>query len=409
MFTNIFTNMLDIKPIFNSLRRAKTGAIMLLIQIAITVAIVSNAAFIIVDRLDYLNQETGYPEQDIFSFSVTTFGNNIDKIQQIQIDEAMLRDIPGVVNAVHMSEVPLSGSGSASSFYLEADPNNSKAIRSAYTMGDENLIDTLGVTIIEGRNYTQDEVVIQQNPTEVPTVGLTSKAFADEMFPEGNALGNTIYFGPYPLKIIGIIEKMKGPWLKDSSADNVVIFPVVSEQNFQKIVIRTQPGQRTAVMRQVEERMLAAYSQRVVSNIIAMDESKREYNAADILMMRMLIVLISVLVMVTALGIFGLTVFNINKRTKQIGTRRALGARKSDIVRYFLVENCIICSVGLLIGSVAAIYLGQALMTQYSLPLLDNNYVAVTALLVFVVSLLAVLLPANKAANISPSIATRSV
>lgn len=401
--------MLDIKPIFNSLRRSKAGAMMLFVQIAITLAIVSNAAFIIMDRIDYLQQETGYPEEDIFHFSVVTFGTDIDKIQQIQNDETMLRNLPGVINAVHMSEVPLSGSGSASSFSLDADPENSKSARAAYSMGDENIIDTLGVTIIEGRNYSQEEVVIQYNPDEVPTVGLVTKAFAQEMYPEGDALENTLYFGPYPLKIIGIVEKMKGPWLKDRASDNMIIFPMVTEQNFQKIVVRTEPGQRAAVMRQIEDLMIEEYDKRVISTPRAMDVAKDDYNASDILMMRMLVVLICVLVLVTALGIFGLTVFNINKRTKQIGTRRALGARKSDIVRYFLVENSIICVLGLATGSVAAIYLGQALMTHYSLPALDSTYVAVTAAMVFLVSLASVLMPSIKASNISPSVATRSV
>ena len=126
-------------------------------------------------------------------------------------------------------------------------------------------------------------------------------------------------------------------------------------------------------------------------------------------MMRMLIVLIIVLVLVTVLGIFGLTVFNISKRTKQIGTRRALGARKSAIVRYFMVENGLICIAGLLVGSVADIYLGNALLQTYSLPALDNLYIIFTALFVFIMSLVSVLLPANKAANISPSVATRSI
>ncbi|WP_371194944.1 ABC transporter permease [Glaciecola sp. SC05] len=401
--------MLEIKPIFNSLRRSKAGAMMLLIQIAITVAIVSNAAFIIYDRINYLQQETGYPEQDVFSFSVLTFGTDIDKVQQIQKDEDMLRNVPGVINAVHMSEIPLSGSGSASSFALDADPTDSKTARSAYAFGDENMISTLGVKILEGRDFTQEDVVIQTTPDEIPTVTVVSKGFADDLFPEGDALGSIFHFGPYPIKIIGIIEKMKGPWLKDRAADNMILFPLVTEQTFQKMIVRTEPGQRAAVMRQVEELMLANYDQRVITSPQGMDDAKQEYNASDILMMRMLIVLISVLVMVTALGIFGLTVFNINKRTKQIGTRRALGARKSAIVRYFLVENSLICVFGLALGSIAAIYLGQALLTHYSLPALDNTYVVVTAVCVLCVSLLSVLVPANRAANISPSVATRSV
>jgi putative ABC transport system permease protein len=126
-------------------------------------------------------------------------------------------------------------------------------------------------------------------------------------------------------------------------------------------------------------------------------------------MARMLMVIIVVLIMITIVGIFGLTLFNISKRTKQIGTRRALGARKSDIVKYFLVENAMVCIVGLVVGSAGAVYLGTLLLQEYSLPALDNAFILYTAGFVFLISLMSVLVPANRAANISPSIATRSI
>ena len=120
-------------------------------------------------------------------------------------------------------------------------------------------------------------------------------------------------------------------------------------------------------MAQIEELLLNHESQRVIYRIEGLDESKAAYMARDRLVMRMLIVLIVVLVLVTA-GIFGLTLFNISKRTKQIGTRRALGARRSAIVRYFLVENALVASVGIVLGAGLAMLLGQQLMTVFLCP-----------------------------------------
>jgi len=401
--------MLEIKPILNALRRSKAGALMLLIQIAITTAIVSNAAYIIYDRIQYLQQDTGYPEDEIFSFVATTFGSDIDLSQQFELDEDMLRSIPGVKSASMISEMPLSGSGSASSFNLTPENQNHRSVRAAYTAGDEHIIDALGVKLIEGRNFTFDDVIISQEMSEAPKVVIVSKAFLDEMFPDGDGLGNTIYMGSMSFQIVGVTEKMMGPWLKDRRSENLIVMPFANARIYQKFIVRTEPSQRAAVMRQIEERMLSAYDKRVILRSEGMDESKANYNSSDTLMLRMLIVLITVLVLITGLGIFGLTLFNINKRTKQIGTRRALGARKSAIVRYFLVENCIICIAGLTLGSVTAIYLGDVLLTQYSLPALDKSYVVMTAVFVMVVSLVSVLMPAYRASNISPSIATRSV
>ncbi|MFY8327228.1 ABC transporter permease [Pseudoalteromonas sp. ZZD1] len=402
--------MLEIKPIFHALCRSKVGAVLLLIQIAITTAIVSNAAFIIQDRIAFLNQETGYPEQDLFKFNVMTFGKDVDLSQQFELDEAMLRALPGVESAAQSSSIPLSGSGSASSFNLKPAPQESKSVRTAYFFIDEHGLDTYGVKLISGRNFSEDEVLITNSPTDRTTnVTVITEALANELFPESDALGKTIYFGDLPLKVIGITAPMKGPWLKDSHPNNVALIPYIQSRTYAQFAVRAKPGQRAAVMKDIESLMLKNYSKRVINNIRGLDELKDEYMAADKLMMRMLIVLITILVLVTALGIFGLTLFNISKRTKQIGTRRALGARKSAIINYFLVENALICSVGLFLGVIAALLLGQMLMQHFSIAALPPSYIAITAVMVFFMSLLAVLGPAKRAANISPSIATRTI
>ena len=401
--------MLEIKPIFNSLLRSKAGALMLLVQIALTTMIVSNAASIIIDRVQYLSQETGYPEDEIFSFSVMSFDKTLDLTQKFEETETMLRNIPGVKNAGLFNAVPVSGSGSATGLGLKPANERGQDSRSAYYMADENALDTLGINLIEGRNIRADEVIESQTRDAFPKVVLLTKTLANELFPAGDGLGQTIYFGDMPLEIIGITEKMMGPWLKDSRPDNVAIIPFVSASTFQKIIVRTEPAQRAAIMRQIEDIMLEDHNKRVIVGLRGMDEAKEMYNAADTLMLRMLVVLIVVLLSVTALGIFGLTVFNINKRTKQIGTRRALGARKSAIINYFLVENIIICLAGTAIGSIAAVFLGQSLLNFYSLPALDSLYILSTVVFVVIISILSVIMPASRAANISPSIATRSI
>ena len=401
--------MSDLKPIFNALLRSKAGALMLLFQIAITTAIVSNAAFIIYDRMTYLTMDTGYPEEEIFYFRVTSFAENIDHNQQIELDETLLRNIPSVINASHFSAVPLSGSGSSSSFSIVPAPEDGLSVNAAYTAADHNAIDTLGVNLIAGRNFTEEDVVHSKNYDKLPTVAIVSKAWADEIFPDEDPLGKTFYAGADPAKIIGIVEHMMSPWPNSSVADKVIIFPMINGTARQKFVVRAHAGERAAVMRQVEDLLLQENNQRVITSMQGLDDAKAEYNASDTLMLRMLLVLIVVLISVTALGIFGLTLFNISKRTKQIGTRRAIGARKSDIIRYFLLENTMVCVGGLVVGCIGAIVVAEQLMQLYSLPALDYAYVAGTAVFVLLISWLAVIVPAKRAANISPSIATRSI
>ncbi|MBD1582821.1 ABC transporter permease [Pseudoalteromonas sp. S16_S37] len=401
--------MSELKPIFNALCRSKVGAILLLLQIAITTAIVSNSAFIISEKIAYIEQNTGYPEQDIFKFEVMSFGESIDYMRQGELDEAAIRQMPGVVDAVMVNSVPLSGGGSASTFSLGPTGEKRKGVNASIFEADSHFLNTFGVKILEGRNFTESEVSVVEEYSQYPNIGLITKAMADELFPDGDALGKTLYQGDRPMQIIGITDVMKGPWLQSERRDRSAILPFVFAQKLTLFSVRTEPGQRAQVMQQIEQHMSSLESKRVIEGLQGLDEVKADYVAPDRLTMRMLLVMIVVLTLITALGIFGLTLFNISKRTKQIGTRRALGARKSDIIRYFLIENCLISVVGLTVGSGAAILMAQQLMKHYSISQMPLFYVLLTAVGVLLMSLLAVVGPAKRAANISPSIATRTI
>lgn len=401
--------MSELIPIFNALRRSKAGALMLLFQIAITTAIVSNAAYIIYDRLTYLHQDTGYPENEIFHFRIMSFAEDVNYNQRYEMDKALIRNIPGVIDVTTTNAVPLTGSGSSSSFRVAPEPEESVTASAAYLTVNENALQTFGLEVMAGRNFTREDVLVTDSPNDLPTVAIVSKAFADAIFPEGDGLGKTAYYGATPFKIIGTIENMRGPWLHSESAENVILFPLVQGQPRQRFVVRTHPNERNSVMAQIEDLLLEEDNQRVINNLETLDKSKADYNASDTLMLRMLLVLIVILIAVTALGNFGLTMFNIGKRTKQIGTRRALGARKSAIIRYFLLENTLVCLAGLIPGCIGAILLAEQLMQLYSVSALDYSYVLATAVFVLLISLLAVIVPAQRAANISPSIATRTI
>src|SRR5262245_38559029 len=108
-------------------------------------------------------------------------------------------------------------------------------------------------------------------------------------------------------------------------------------------------------------------------------------------------------------GIAGLAAFNVTTRTKQLGTRRAIGARKFHILRYFVVENWLITTVGALLGCALALIVGLKLGEMYMMPRLPLFYLVAGVLGLWTLGLLAVLVPARRAASISPATATRMV
>ena len=126
-------------------------------------------------------------------------------------------------------------------------------------------------------------------------------------------------------------------------------------------------------------------------------------------MVKLLTAVIIVLTGVTGLGIVGLAWFSVTQRRKQIGTRRALGATRLDVIRYFMVENGLITSLGLGIGLAGTLGLNWFLDTQYEVGRVPWWYLPIGMASLWILGQLAVLLPARRAANISPAIATRSI
>jgi putative ABC transport system permease protein len=138
-------------------------------------------------------------------------------------------------------------------------------------------------------------------------------------------------------------------------------------------------------------------------------DSQRQLNAAGRNMALFLSAVTALMLAVCCLGVFGLTAFNVSSRTKQIGVRRAVGARKRDIVAHFLGESALILGSGAVLGTVLALALGQWLADHYGEPRLDLACVLVGIVTLCAIGQLAAWQPARRAASVPPSIATRTV
>jgi putative ABC transport system permease protein len=174
-------------------------------------------------------------------------------------------------------------------------------------------------------------------------------------------------------------------------------------------VVRTKPGLRDTAMRIAAEHLGGSNPSRLIQWARPLDYFKNRSYAADQNMGIFLVAVTIMLLVITAVGILGLATFNVSTRTKQIGTRRAVGARRSDIVTYFLVENWLITTIGVVIGCALALASGYWLSIKYELPRLDLYYLAGGVPLLWILGLLAAWHPARRASGVSPAIATRTV
>ncbi|WP_445776952.1 FtsX-like permease family protein [Shewanella sp.] len=402
--------MLHIKPILSSLMRSKSSPILLLLQIILSVAIVANASFIIYERLSLMQRESGYAEAQILTFSVYNFDPAIDNIKQNEVDQLILRALPNVIDASSSNMLPLSDSGWMDRYVDGPNEDTAKSTPGfAFYLGNDHLLNVMGAKLVAGRNFNPDE--INTNIDDPGMLALVSQPLAKAFWGDESPLGKTMYQGTQTVTIIGVVDKLQGAWVDHENFEYSVIQNVDfgGSSSNKMYMVRALPEHIPALEEAIRSALHAENPNRVLDNFQTVAELKNLSYSNHRLMATVLSMMVVLLLLITALGLTGMVMFNIQRRTKQIGTRRALGARKRDIIQYFMVENYLICIVGGVIGGVLALVLGQQLMSLYSLPMVPVIYPIMSVIGLLVVTTLAVIVPATKAANISPAMATRSV
>jgi putative ABC transport system permease protein len=400
--------IMGIRPIVSALLRNSAGAVLVSLQIAITLAIVVNAVYLTTQRVTLVGRPTGIDDQNIFSFTVEGFEKDFDFIGMVRADMALLRQMPGVIDAAPMQQVPLSGSGSSSGYYSLPDKKGKDSPANIFRT-DEHGGNTLGIKLSDGKDLDDSMVEWKQKDEQgQPPVAVVSQGFAEALFPgEKNLVGKNFYDDQSkPIRIIGVIEHMHGSWVGWDKVDRVMLVPRISE--WTRYVVRTRPGELDRVMKETETALRKRDPNRVVGKLRKMSDDKQRSYSGDMMMAFTLTVVTGLVLVFSSLGIFGLATFNVNSRTRQIGTRRAVGARKTDIVQYFLAENWIVTTLGVLVGCGLALAVGFWLSTQYQLPRLDLYYLVGGVLGLWALGQLAAWQPALRAAKVSPAMATRN-
>jgi putative ABC transport system permease protein len=403
---------LDIRPTLSALLRNRTGAVLVAAQVAIALAVLANAAYIIVQRIEKIHRPTGIDEQNIFVVESAGFTARFHQRASVDEDLSYLRGLRGVVAATATNSIPLSDMGNNDSLVTRPDAQRSGYINDMEI--DEQGLETLGVRLISGRNFRHEDIQPPRTRNDasrfVPVV-IVSRELGEYLFPQQNPLGKQVFDAfNQSATIIGVVDPIMGTFPGSEYPGRVFFEPRMPDEFIVVVyLVRTQPGQRDALMRLAESHLAVSNPDRVINFVRPLTYYKNLSYLGDSSMEIYLLTVTALVIAVTSLGIFALATFNVSTRTKQIGTRRAIGARRRDIVRYFLIENGLITSAGVLAGCALALAAGYWLSVHYALPRLDLYYLVGGVLALWGIGLLAAWQPARRASAVPPSVATRTV
>lgn len=408
-----------IRPILSSLRRHKITAFLLVLEIALTCAIICNAIFLINQRLDRMRLPSGIAEHELVVIKLADIVARPDASARTEADLAALRRIPGVTQVGLASQLPFGKNESNTSVTLS--PTQRQASMNAAMYFGQNLQQTLGTRLIAGRDLSEDD---QRNYGDVmkaavrgdtrdkvlPRVVVITQAMAEKLWPGQSALNKVLYLKTMPLTVVGVVAHLARPSNLMLGVDDSMLMPIsMTASGDASFLIRTVPGNRERVLAAALTALHALDPRRVVLEKRSYDELRRAYFQDDRAMAGLLVGVCVALLIVTALGIVGLASFWVAQRRRTIGVRRALGATRSNILHYFQTENFVLATLGIALGMVLAYGINLFLMLHYELPRLPLYYLPIGALTLWLIGQLAVLGPALRAAAVPPVVATRSV
>lgn len=280
---------------------------------------------------------------------------------------------------------------------------------------DATAIDAFGLSPVQGNGFSVSD--FQPIEMFVPRDGVVwvTRALADHLWPGESPLGKELWSAGH-FRVAGVLDNfaVTAPGRTEEGVPGAqwsVIVPVRDDAQSGSYVLRADPLDLPQVMRDAREAVARAVPEAVLDqhNSLMLSELRERYFRTDRAMAWLLLGVMAAMLLVTALGIVWLASFWVAQRTRQIGIRRALGATRGDILRYFQTENFLLASAGIVLGMVLAYGGNLLLMHHFELARLPLIYLPVGACLLWIIGQLAVLGPALRASSVPPAIATRSV
>lgn len=409
---------MEIRPILSALLRNKTGPILVAMQVALSLALLANALHIVNERREVAARPSGLlDESSTFYFMVRSLNQDTpdQMLATIKRELEVLRAVPGMASAGQVSQMPLSQSGSTTSVAADSRQERESAYASVYT-SNGSMVKTFGLKLVEGRDFLPHEIpeVNQAVENRLPENILITKALAEKLWPGAPAVGKTMYFGTGSeargALVVGVVERLQtvhaevGP-----DAEYSVLVPELMYGLPGKIyAMRSDAGQRDRLMQEAEQALRKSSGTPIILRIKTVEGDRKDRYRADMALSWMLVTVSVLLLLVTCSGIVGMASLWVTQRRKQIGVRRALGARKIDILRYFILENVMITSSGVVGGVLLGVGLNQLLVSKLEMTRLPPVYLVGGAFLFLAIGILAAYGPAWRAASTSPALATRS-
>lgn len=384
----------------------KVVTALLLLQLAMTLALLLNSVLLAQQTQQQLNQPTGLDLENtlLVQLKPTTAALRVypalEELLNRQLDA--VQAVPGVIAAAYSNQSAILHGGNNGNVYVLEQQERTNVSTVPMYFVSKGFFSVLNSQVLQGE-LPQHSVSLDSpgNPDVVLTQSLADKLFADTP-----AIGQEINRGRVAAVITDFYGQRNGDHIMYNS---IQVAPPYGVDWGYSILLRTNPAQTEAVRQQLASVLRNVESNIEIYHIRTLAEQHQHLYRNEYGLAMLLGVLSALMLLVTMVSSYSSTHFHALKRQQEIGIKRALGASKSMILLELLSENWLCTALGALLGVVLALLLNQALAQVITIPAL-NWYLPLTTIAVLLLCVtVATWYPAAIATRISPATATKAL
>jgi predicted permease len=383
-------------------------------QVALSVVLVIGAAMLVRSLRNVQETDVGMDRDHlvIVDLDVGARGYQGDRLASlVHTLRGRIGSVPGVA-AVTFSENGIF-SGTESSTTIEVPGFTARTpddTTIAYDVVGPGYATTIGAKLIAGRDFTPSDEPL------LPRLALVNQSLAQFYFPGQNAVGKYLHFNDsVAVQIIGVLADTRDHDLEGKPARRAYFSYVHADDpknlgapGSLRLEVRTA-GDPSALVQTLRRAVVSVDPSLPIDGVDPLPTLMRQSIREERLVARLASAFGAFALLLAAIGLYGVMTYAITRRTSEIGLRVALGAQRGDVVRMVLFDALRLVGFGLLIGLPVALMSTRLLRTQlHGVDAADPVSILVAVGVLTASAVVAVMLPALRAARVSPIVALRA-
>lgn len=379
---------------------------LVIMEVALALMLVAAAGLMTRSFVTLLKVDPGFDPARLLAVNFTINTTRHPDPQYTELYSRILenvRALPGIVSAAAVKDAPFRGEGERWGFRTQQmvlSPGQDPPSATVMHVSDA-YFRTIRAPILEGREFDNTD------RRDAPLVVVVNEALARQYFPGQRVAGQNLLIGDEPVPIIGVVGDIRQSAMEEPGRPTIYIHNVQNTRVKVTLVTRTQ-GDPLAMLTPVQDAIRELDPDQTITSVFTFDDIVSDAVAQPRLLTILLVSFGVLGLILGALGIYGVLAFTVSQRQREIGMRIALGAHPVRVQRMFVKRGLVLSGAGILIGLLAALWLGRFLSgVLFGIESRDPLTFALVTAVLFAVAFLASWLPARRAASVDPLVALR--